>query len=487
MEKNFGEEISFIKRFDNIIPLVQLFIALSLAFYAVSMGILLSIGVLAIDSTNMDEIWLQILVITFLCTGAFLLLAIILTFIKEPKMIIRSFALVLIPLLILGIGGLSIYLRNNFFGFKDYYSLAHVYGSYFKDQMLKVTTGIFWISILAIAEIFILAINKLFTKQFKDKLFLYITAGLSLFSILPIEIIGLAIAKDDTTHTFGIKLFFSAIICLAVISLVIHLIIIKEINEIYRVNKNTNRLKQNSITELKEETNSHIEQQFSNLQWNKSAILLITIGAISLIAGIIWLMITATNERLVHYSLWTIPRSAFPEMTLSSIGTVLMVYGLFLKQKNSDKHKAKLLSAAILLALIIPTKIFTIFIIWFIQNKIPYNRPFGWDTSLKGFFIVITDLLPIILAQFLINYSVKDSKNKKWFNIWILVSSIIILITVAIYMLIVIWPKLVGEVIDFSIWLGVYRNTSIISIIALANLIAINLVNTIKNRGENLS
>jgi hypothetical protein len=441
------EKINGSKKIHGIYSLLTM----SFASFSISAVIILVVAIFAITNTYIDEIWLAVLEISTISAGILLLTAALIAIKKQSTGRIIGVILITIPILSAFIP--MIPLQWNFRNFSNHFTMVGIY-PHLKNYMWKEMSYLLESSILIILAFAFLVIIKISQKKVKKELPHLIIGSISLLVILPAEIIGFVISKFDNTYEIGVKMFWGALIVFVVISLSIFYYIIKEI-EAVSYEKNA---KSNQILEENVETSNRTNQ----LLVENNAKIMIIFGALCIIASMIWFVILRNNQDLVYFRYENLPDSAFPEFALYGFGTTLIAYSLLKWLKVKKQQFVTIIIAIIGIAIIIPMKILSIYLVWKWGAENLIYTMFGWTTKVKPLVIVLSDLIPLAIALLCISLAIWRMKNKEMKSIWLLIIPIITMTTAIIYLVIVIWQLWGNPAFDLNNFFRMFIVSNII-------------------------
>ncbi|NHJ49715.1 MAG: hypothetical protein FK733_18130 [Asgard group archaeon] len=443
---------------------IQILLASSFASFAVFATMLVVFAIFAITETGIEPVWFIVMLVSIISSGVFLIPALVLTLVKESNKKIADLLIISVPIIAAIIQTIFLYGLWNEASiiFKDHFAMVGAY-PHFKENMWRAVNHLLDISIWILLAIVALTIIKIIRKEWKKSIPIICTSIIGLLGILPVQITGIVISKTDATYELGIKMFWGALIGLAIIGLISYYFILSEIEN-------------NALKKLSES---------KQVQKNNAKIVMI-IGAVSIIVSMIWLLATTSNEELVSYQYHTMPKTTFPALALYGFGTAIIAYNLLKWQKAIKKQKLLIYFAILSIAVIIPAKIFSIYYVWYWGAKNNLITIWGWDNETKPFTLVLTDLLPIAVFLFCTSFLVWQKKENKLKNSWLLIVPILTFTASMIFLSITIWYFWGTVTYNLDNFYNLFVISSIIAIIEMSFLIVINSLGLIKRKEVNL-
>jgi hypothetical protein len=216
---------------------------------------------------------------------------------------------------------------------------------------------------------------------------------------------------------------------------------------------------------------------------NNSKIMII-FGAVCIIASMIWLVLQSTNQDLIYFRYRNFPDSAFPEFALFGFGTAVIAYSLLKWLKIKKKQFAPLIIAIISIAIIIPMKALSIYLVWKWGTENLIYIMFGWNSKVKPLVIVLSDLIPIVIVLLCISQAIWRMKNKEMKSIWLLIVPIITMTITLIFISIIIWQLWGNPAFDLDNFYRLFVVSSIITIAEMSFLVSI-IITELKMKKQN--
>ncbi|MCF2144459.1 MAG: hypothetical protein K9W42_12230 [Candidatus Heimdallarchaeota archaeon] len=420
--------------------LSQAFLTVSFASFTIFVTLVIVTAIIALKAVYLDEIWYLIMLIALIVAGGSLIPGAIISLQRKTKEKITEILLITIPIVVAIIPAALFYRYLVLYGFKDHYALVEAYMDVFQERMWKITNQLLICSVLIAITIGTLAIIKLRKKEGKQNSPFIVLAALNL-PLLLLEIIGRVFLQKVARYALGDKMFWGAGILFAGINLVSYYFILQEI-------------------ELPEPEDTLEQKQMQK----ESAKAMTIIGAAVISASMIWLIATVKNSQLVVSSKRILPASYLPQLALYAFGTTIIAYSLLKKEKAREKQKYSHYLTIITISIIIPLKVFGIWLIWnwLIKNSTLPGIT-SWYTKAKPFTLILTDLLPLAAFLLGIGYSEWQEKKEKKRNSWMVIIPSITMIASVTFVIIVAW----------LLWGAQYDLDNFSRLFTIANSIAI--------------